>query len=207
MNAPVEIIKPKQYRGVSGIYSILHIQTGKIYVGSSCCIKSRIFYHISKLRHNKHDNCHLQNAWNKYGEKDFKFFVLQLCQVSELSGLESLWMSLTACCCRDYGYNLDSIAIHKMHSEETKLKIANGNRGKIFSEERKRKISIAALGRKVPPRTPEQRENHRRAAMGHFVSEESRRKMSAIHKGKTISEKHRQQIRDAAARKRGDLFL
>lgn len=64
------------------------------------------------------------------------------------------------------------------HSEETKRKIGDGNRGKVrppISEETRAKLSNAQLG--------------------HFVSEETRRKISVSKKGKVvISEEQRRQI-------------
>lgn len=35
------------------------------------------------LRNNKHHNCHLQFAWNKYGEKAFKFEIVKECKSLE----------------------------------------------------------------------------------------------------------------------------
>lgn len=33
---------------------------------------------------NKHQNCHLQNAWNKYGEDKFHFSIVELCPTDSL---------------------------------------------------------------------------------------------------------------------------
>lgn len=62
---------------VTGIYSITQISSGKRYIGSSVNIKRRWASHRSSLRRNLNDNIHLQNAWNKYGEKDFLFEILE----------------------------------------------------------------------------------------------------------------------------------
>lgn len=61
---------------ITGIYSIRQISSGKRYIGSSVNIKRRWASHRSSLRRNINDNVHLQNAWNKYGEKDFLFEIL-----------------------------------------------------------------------------------------------------------------------------------
>ena len=60
-----------------GIYKITNIVNDKIYVGQSIAIKQRWSQHKAELRKNKHGNCHLQKAWNKYGEEKFKFSVLE----------------------------------------------------------------------------------------------------------------------------------
>lgn len=62
-----------------GIYMIVNIINNHKYVGSSVNIKRRLEIHKANLRHNHHDNSHLQNAWNKYGENNFVFSVLESC--------------------------------------------------------------------------------------------------------------------------------
>ena len=47
-----------------GIYKI--IINNKVYIGSSFNIQRRLIQHKSNLKNNKHDNQHLQNAYNKY---------------------------------------------------------------------------------------------------------------------------------------------
>jgi group I intron endonuclease len=195
MLSPVEIIRTAGYAKVAGIYAVVHVQTGKLYVGCASSVKTRIGYHRSKLRHGKHDNHYLQNAWNLHGEATFKFFLLQKCPIPELPKWEAVWMKMTASCCRDYGYNLDSIASHKMHCEETKQKIAAGNTGKIMSKTTRQRISLSRTGIKhSEPRSIESRKHYSAALIGHSVSEETRRKIGAIHRGKTISKEQRQKI-------------
>lgn len=52
----------------SGIYCIINIKNSKRYIGSSKNIRQRLWTHRACLRHNNHENAHLQAAWNKYGE-------------------------------------------------------------------------------------------------------------------------------------------
>ena len=64
----------------AGVYIIKNIINGKFYIGStSRSFVERYRYHIGYLRKNKHDNPHLQNSWNKHGELNFKFEVLEIC--------------------------------------------------------------------------------------------------------------------------------
>ena len=58
----------------SGIYCIENIITNKKYIGQSIDVNERWRKHISELNHNYHHNDYLQKAWNKYGEKGFKFY-------------------------------------------------------------------------------------------------------------------------------------
>lgn len=67
-----------------GIYQIKNIKNNKFYIGStSGMFISRYYSHRTKLRYNRHENDHLQNAWNKYGEKNFKFVVLEQCDTDK----------------------------------------------------------------------------------------------------------------------------
>ena len=62
---------------VAGIYAIVNRETGDRYVGSTGDLLEREQGHLSRLRHNRHPNPHLQAAWNKYGETAFEFVVLE----------------------------------------------------------------------------------------------------------------------------------
>lgn len=62
-----------------GIYMIVNLENNHKYIGSSVNIKRRLEIHRANLRHNNHDNPHLQNAWNKYGEDNFVFNILEKC--------------------------------------------------------------------------------------------------------------------------------
>lgn len=55
------------------IYRILCVPTNESYIGQTIDINRRKNKHFSTLRNNKHENPKLQNAWNKYGEKNFSF--------------------------------------------------------------------------------------------------------------------------------------
>lgn len=49
---------------------------GHKYIGQSCNIKKRLYEHKRQLNKNEHNNSHLQNAWNKYGEGSFEFKII-----------------------------------------------------------------------------------------------------------------------------------
>lgn len=65
---------------VSGVYEIRNTLNNKTYYGSSKCIKQRLTSHYSCLSRNKHANVILQNAWNKYGEENFTFRIVETCE-------------------------------------------------------------------------------------------------------------------------------
>jgi len=67
---------------ITGIYKIVNIVNGKIYIGSALNIYNRIFgsssiSHLKALKNNNHINKKLQNSFNKYGEDSFEFFIVE----------------------------------------------------------------------------------------------------------------------------------
>lgn len=66
----------------TGVYKIENAINHKIYIGSTAIMgfKKRWWSHRKDLRDCKHANQHLQNAWNKYGEKSFHFSILENCE-------------------------------------------------------------------------------------------------------------------------------
>tara|TARA_R110000868_G_C10688432_1_gene748089 strand:- start:38 stop:742 length:705 start_codon:yes stop_codon:yes gene_type:complete len=77
----------------SGIYKIINVVNNKFYVGSSVDLRKRKSKHFSELRHNKHNNKHLQRAWNKYGEDSFIFVIVEeLTRDDDLLSAENIWL-------------------------------------------------------------------------------------------------------------------
>lgn len=122
-----------------GIYIIQNVVNGNIYVGSSININRRFSQHKSTLRHNTHRNKHLQNAWNKYGEENFEFIVIEhhsypekiLCRENK--------------CIKLYNPEYNNIKVNSegrfTHSEETKRKIGIKSKEKfIKNPELKQKL-------------------------------------------------------------------
>lgn len=85
---------PMNVSKISGIYLIYCINNGKAYVGSSKSVARRLTSHRHNLRHNCHGNKHLQNAWNLYGEDNFRMGLLQACHPSALILVEQVWIDI-----------------------------------------------------------------------------------------------------------------
>lgn len=68
----------------AGIYSITSKINGKRYIGSSNRTSTRWRGHLCDLRANKHDNVLLQNHYNKYGENDLLFDVVEVIERNNL---------------------------------------------------------------------------------------------------------------------------
>ena len=76
------------YEHNCGVYQIRNLLDGKVYVGQSIDLKSRKSHHFSSLEKNKHDNIHLQRAYNRDGKENFIFEVLVWCEEFELTRYE-----------------------------------------------------------------------------------------------------------------------
>ncbi len=63
----------------SGVYKITNTVTGKCYIGSSVNIERRWTRHKCLLNKAIHHAKHMQNSWNKYGEKAFIFEIVFEC--------------------------------------------------------------------------------------------------------------------------------
>ncbi len=117
-------------QSVSGIYKIINKINGKYYVGSSndiTGIHGRWYEHRNDLNAGRHDNEHLQRAWNKYGPDAFEFVVVKKVPIDAIRLEEQKYLD-AAIEERRQTYNMNFLATggsgftgHK-HSEESKLK-------------------------------------------------------------------------------------
>lgn len=115
-----------------GIYQIKNKINNKIYVGrTSKSFEYRFKVHINLLKRNKHENPILQNAWNKYGENNFVFEIIESfnnISIEELLNLEKYYILTYKLTNRIYGYNICAVGKSRYGtkwSEESK----NNRRG------------------------------------------------------------------------------
>lgn len=165
-----------------GIYKIVHEPTGRCYVGQSQDVERRMNDHLKSLENKKHPNEHLQNAWDKYGEEQFSFEIVEACNLDFLSEREQFWIDNL-----DSEFNksrcVESFWRGMRHSEKTLEKMSRVQKGNSHAsgyrhtEEAKRKIAESARGRKH--------------------TEEAKRKISDSKKGKKLSDKHRKTLSEA----------
>lgn len=83
----------KDLQNVCGVYKLVNLINGKIYIGSSKNLRMRLWEHRACLRHNNHHNPHLQNAWNKYGEDNFDYCVLEVCNEEQQYEREQFYIN------------------------------------------------------------------------------------------------------------------
>lgn len=86
------------------IYKITNLINNKCYIGQAKDYKVRFYAHKNNLKRNKHENQYLQNAWNKYGEENFLFEVID--SGENYNELEKHYIKLYNSTKREYGYNI-----------------------------------------------------------------------------------------------------
>lgn len=167
----------------SGIYKITNIVNKKVYIGSASFLNKRKGNHFDKLKTNKHYNKKLQNAFNKYGNENFIWELIEYCEKSNLITREQYYLD-TILFAQEYirkenkkfeelGYNISPLASSRLGvkcSEETKNKLRELKlkQGKLpprkFTTEQKKfysnQFKKLHKEKRIPPRsyTKEQKE-------------------------------------------------
>lgn len=193
---------------ISGIYKIVNKVNGKYYVGSSNDMLApyggRKYSHFWSLRKNRHCNRHLQSAWNKYGENNFDFTIVERCADDKITllSIEQKYLDI-AKSERNLTYNLSFIAgkidmtketrrliglskvgnkycLGRPCTQQTRDKISKSNTGKRRSSKTCEKMSKSRIGKYVGKNSP---------SFGLKRSAETRRKISEKCSGLFVGEK------------------
>lgn len=192
----------------AGIYAIINVESGKVYVGSTgWSFKGRWKGHRTRLRGKCHKNGYLQRSWNKHGEDAFEFIVLEYVDnPTILVNREQHHLDEIRLICEVYNRGPVAAApwLGATHSEEAKAKMSKAHKGCKFSEEHKRRIGEANKRRKW---SEESKGNASKAKKGKHnpnygisPSEETRRKISEALKGHEFSKEHRANISKSCAK-------
>jgi group I intron endonuclease len=185
------------------IYKIENIINGKVYIGQTIYPTKRKNDHFAKLKSNIHYNIHLQRAFNKYGESNFKFTVLNYStNKTTLDKLEEDYIIRYNTLNDNYGYNLKHGGAKGKLSSESCLKLSESRKGIVFSKEHREKLSKVNKGKKHSLKTREKMSKSRIGKLHPFYgkkhSYKSKKKMSKNssrwNKGKKLSNEHKQKI-------------
>lgn len=198
-----------------GIYKITS-PSGKIYIGQSIDIERR-FKHYKRMACKQ--QVKIYNSMLKYGVDAHIFEILELCDTEELNNKERYYQDLYDSVSN--GLNLlyvKSEHFNGGHSEESKKKISNSLKGKIFTDEHKYKIGLNNSRRIISPETIEKhrlnklgkkssyetKEKQRQNKLGSKHSEETKKKMSESAKKvvkKPVSEETRLKMSESQKRR------
>ena len=129
-----------------GIYKIINTVNGKYYVGSSNHVHRRKRRHHGDLRLGLHYNEHLQRAWNKYGESNFDFVLVEsITNENRLLDVEQQYLDV-ASQEKNKCYNTSFSAERTWLSEETKQKIRESMIGVPKSQSMRQKCRLNMIG-------------------------------------------------------------
>lgn len=156
------------------LYKILNKNTGKAYIGQTINEpKTRFNYHRQRLKKGTHDNEYLQRSFNKHGIDYFEFYtILKTDDIESLNLYEEQFIKILRATDRNFGYN-----------------IRPGGANSKLSEEHKRKIGLASIGRKQTEANKKALSERNKGnnwgslTKGKRVSEESKQKMSLAKQG------------------------
>lgn len=153
----------------SGIYIITNIVNSKFYIGSAVNFYNRKQAHFSTLRKNRHGNIKLQRSFNKHGEYDFTFEVLEYVELKE-NLIE-----------REQYY------IDTLNPQYNICKFAGSTLGMIHTQEARDKIGEASKLRLISKESTNRQVESRRINGNYIISKETREKMSIVKLGKKAS--------------------
>ena len=136
---------------VCGIYEIVNVVNNKRYIGLSTNVYRRWREHINALMSNTHHNAHLQSAWNKYKQYNFKFNIIEQCKKECLSDREIYWIAYYDSFNNGYNNTVGSDGSNgRIMSDEQKQPISKNNIERFTLEENRLKQSIASDHRCTP---------------------------------------------------------
>lgn len=147
------------------IYEIINKVNGKRYIGQTVNLAPRKAVHFTTLKRGVHKNKHLQNSWNKHGEENFIFDILEKVSDNLLTEREQYFVDNTP---RELLFNICLECVDSTRG------VVGYFKGKKFSKEHRKKIGESQKGR--------------------VTSLETRKKLSEAHKGKKLSEEHKAKL-------------
>lgn len=165
----------------TGIYYIKNKINNKKYIGQSIHIHRRWNEHKWELNNNVHHNDYLQKSWNKYGEENFEFKIIELCDEKNLDSKESYYISLYNTMNENFGYNLQSGgSVNRTVSESTRVKLSEAGKKGASCRNFPTGINHHSYGKHLSDDT---KEKLRQYHLGMKASDETKIKMSEQRKG------------------------
>lgn len=146
--------------------------------------KNRKNTHLFDLRRNIHGNSYLQNSWNKYGEDDFVFEIIEIIDNhDELAEREQFYIDSLNTCNRKIGYNIRNKTTRRYLTEDGRRRLSEATRkarlGKsyidLYGEERAKEIINKLRAHSIGTKHPH--------------SEVTKKKLSEIQTGKSYVDK------------------
>ena len=128
------------------VYKITNTVNNKNYIGiTSRSVEERFKDHLSRAK-NQGRFSRLYSAMRKYGSDKFTVSLITTTESSEMvRSLETVYISALGSYKNGYNCNMGGHGALDI-SEETRKKIGNANRGRVISEEGRKRMSEAKIG-------------------------------------------------------------
>lgn len=203
------------------VYKATNKINGKSYVGQTTkTLEQRIYDHKYKVDH--YSNLHFHNALRKHNFNNFEWLVIEKCK-DDLDLAEQWYIRKFDTYKNGYNMTFGGDFNPSLIPEIAK-KISEAHKGKKLSGEHKKKISVALTGENNPAKRSEVRKKislskigdknparrkdikqkisisttgEKHWNWGKYLSKETKKKISLKHKGKTLSEEHKEKLRKA----------
>lgn len=135
-----------------GVYCI-ECSNGAIYYGSSINVNKRFYAHKNALRKNIHPNTKLQNLWNKHGENNFSFYMVEITTFNNIREKEDAWLKFLFSTENketiiNFSKGVQSPMVGRKHSEESKRKQSELAKQRMLDPNVREHLSIMNTGKK-----------------------------------------------------------
>lgn len=90
-----------------GIYIIKNTKNNKVYVGQSIKCEERIKQHFRDLNRNDHENIYLQRSYNKHGNENFTWKIVEKCHQKNLDEREIYFIEYYKSMFDQNGFNIE----------------------------------------------------------------------------------------------------
>lgn len=137
---------------MGGVYQILALHSREFIIGSTYNTNKRWNEHLSELRANKHQNQRLQNIYNKHGEANLWFGVLEIVEnradllVREQAWIDQFW---EAGCLLNLSKRADCPPTYRTEEHKRKISLANkGRAGRKWTDGERQARSLSQQGDK-----------------------------------------------------------
>ncbi len=173
-----------QSKSKTGVYVIIHASSGRRYIGSSSrSISQRWSEHKNALRNKTHGNQLLQRAWDKYGESEFEFTVLEHCSPEWCLVIEQIYINKFRPSLRENGFNLAPnvwSALGVKRSDEFKRNLSESRLGVKRPAWVVKKILPTLIKNAANPVTQEKMSAWKRRHWQQMTADEKAAKLAAL---------------------------
>jgi hypothetical protein len=188
---------------IVGIYKVTN-PVGAVYIGESKDIEKR-WKTYEKLKCKAQRK--LYNSFIKYGFENHIFEIVKECIIEEIPYYERHYQEYYDVLDKEYGLNLKLTKIgdkKQVHSEETRKKQSESQKGKKHSEESRKKMSEAKknMSEGTKQKMSESKKGKTTWMKGKKHTEETLKKMSDANKGKKLSDATKEKIGKAGKGRR-----